>query len=87
MLYRRVLESSSSEKTMKEMVLKINRQLKQEKVSTRDYQTRIFELEKNIIALGIDPKDPTVVGDLMKIKDTEIKFLKKRLNIPEEQNV
>jgi hypothetical protein len=53
---------------MKEMVLKINRQLKQEKVSTRSNQTRIVELEKKIIALGIDPKDPTTVGDLMKTK-------------------
>jgi hypothetical protein len=51
------------------------------------HQTRIVELEKNIIALGINPKDPIYMGELVKQKDTEIKVLRKRLNLPEAQHV
>jgi hypothetical protein len=72
---------------MREMVHKINRQLKQEKISTKENQTKIVELEKKIIALGIDPKDPTAMGELVKQKDTKIKVLRKRLNLPKSQHV
>jgi hypothetical protein len=82
MLYKGVLQSSASERKMREMVHKINRQLKQEKIATKENQTRIVELEKKIIALGIDPKDPTSMGELVKQKDTEIKVLRKRIKPP-----
>jgi hypothetical protein len=58
MLYKGVLQSSTSERKMREMVHKINRKLKQEKISTKENQTNIVELEKKIISLGIYPKHP-----------------------------
>lgn len=45
-----------------------------------------MELEKKIIALGIDPKDPTAMGELVKQKDNKIKVLKMRLNLLEAQH-
>jgi len=58
MLYKQVLPSSADERKMTEMVQKINIKLKQEKIATKENQTKIVELEKKIIALGIEPKYP-----------------------------
>jgi hypothetical protein len=69
------------------MVHNINRPLKQEMVSTKENKTKIVKIEKNIIALGIDPKDRTSMGELVKYKDTKIKVLRKRLNLLESQHV
>jgi hypothetical protein len=44
----------------------------------------VDNLEKKIIALGVDPK---VFEDLIKQKDTNIKALKKKLNIPKPHHV
>jgi hypothetical protein len=56
MLYKGVLQSSTSERKMREMVKIINRKLKKNNISTRENQTKIVDLENNIIALEIDPK-------------------------------
>jgi len=47
----------------------------------------VEEIERKIISIGIYPNHPIFVGDLIKKKDTNIKVLKKRLNIPEAQHV
>jgi hypothetical protein len=69
------------------MVHKFNRQVKQEKVATKQNQIRIVELEKKIIALVINPKYPTIVGELVKKKDTRIEAPRKMLNLPKSQHV
>ena len=69
------------------MVHKINSQLKQDKVSTKENQMNIVELENKIIALGIYTKYPTSMGELVKKKDTEIKCLRKRFNLHKSQHV
>jgi hypothetical protein len=61
--------------------------LRKEKIATKANKTRVEEIERKIISIGIYPKDPIVVGDLIKKKDTDIKVLKKRLNIPKAQHV
>jgi hypothetical protein len=38
-------------------------------------------LERKIIALGENPKNPTIVGDLIKKKDNKIKVIKNKLNV------
>jgi hypothetical protein len=66
MMYKGVLQSSFSERKMREIMHNIDKQLKKHKVATKANQTRIVELEQNIISLRIDPKDPSVVGELVK---------------------
>jgi hypothetical protein len=87
MLYRGVLQSSPSERKMKNMVMKIEKQLTQERVATKANRIQINELERKIISLGEDPKNMTIVGDLIKEKDNEIKILKKKINVPDVQHV
>jgi hypothetical protein len=61
--------------------------LTQERVATKANRIHINELERKIISLGADPKNPTVVGDLIKEKDNKINILKKNLNVPDVQHV
>jgi hypothetical protein len=61
--------------------------LKQERVATKANRIQINELERKIISLGEDPKNMTVVGDLIKEKDNEINILKKKINVPDVQHV
>jgi hypothetical protein len=65
MLYRGVLQSSTSEWKMKNMVIKIGKQLKQERVANKANRIQINELERRIISLGAYPKNLTTVGDLI----------------------
>jgi hypothetical protein len=44
-------------------------------------------LEKKIVALGADHKDPKVLEDMIKKKDIDIMALKKKLHILEAQHV
>jgi trehalose-6-phosphate synthase len=83
-MYKGVLQSSTSERKMMENALKINKQMKQERIATKENQKRVIDLERKIIALGIDP---TVMEDLVKQKDTEIKVLKKKPNLLEARHV
>jgi hypothetical protein len=69
------------------MVIKIGKQLKSERVATKANRIHINELERKIISLGEDPKNMTIVGDLIKHKDNEIKVLKKKINVPNVQDV
>jgi len=64
------------------MVIKIAKQLMQERVATKANRIQINELERKMISLGEDPKNITVVGYLIKEKDNEIKILKKNINVP-----
>jgi hypothetical protein len=57
MLYRGVLQSLPVYKKMQNMVVKIDKQLKQEKLATKAKQIQITELEKKIVALSADPKN------------------------------
>jgi hypothetical protein len=50
-LYKGVLQSSASERKMKNMVIKIEKQLKQERVATKSNRININELERNITSL------------------------------------
>jgi hypothetical protein len=51
MLYQGVLQSSTSEKEMKEIALKIYKQLRQENIATKSNKTRVVDLERKIIPL------------------------------------
>jgi hypothetical protein len=59
----------------------------QERIDTKENQTRITDIERKIIDLGIDSKDPIAMGELVKQKDTEVKFLKKMLDLSKYQHV
>jgi hypothetical protein len=61
--------------------------LKKERVDTKSNRIQINELERNIISLGAYPKNSTVVGDLIKVKDNETNILKKNLNVLDVQHV
>ena len=87
MLYRGVLQSSASERKMKNMVIKIVKHMKQERVATKSNRIYINELERKIISLGANPKNLTIVGYLIKEKDNEIKIRKKNLNVHDVQHV
>jgi hypothetical protein len=56
-------------------------------VATKSNRIHINELERKIISLGEDPKNPIVVGDLIKEKDNEINILKKKINVLDVQHV
>ena len=56
-------------------------------MATKANRIQINDLERNIISLGAYPKNPTIVGDLIKLKDNEIKVLKKKLNFSDVQRV
>ena len=87
MLYRGVLQSFANERKMQNMVIEIGKQLKRERVATKSNRIQINELERKIISLGEDPKNLTIVEDLIKEKGNEIKILKKKLNVPNIQHV
>jgi len=69
------------------MVIKIVKQLMQKRVATKANRLQINELERKIISLGEDPKNLTIVGDLIKEMDNEINILKRKLNVPNVQHV
>jgi hypothetical protein len=56
-------------------------------VVTKANIIHINELERKIISLREDTKNPTVVGDLFKEKDNKINILMKNLNFPNVQHV
>jgi len=86
-LYRGVLQSSVSERKMKNMVMKIVNQLTQERVANKVNRIHINDLERKIISLGEYPKNTTVVGYLIKEKDNKIKILNKNINFPDVKHV
>jgi hypothetical protein len=51
-------------------------------LATKAKKLEDTELEKKIVALSVDPKNLVVLGDSIKLKDNEIKVLKKKLNVP-----
>jgi hypothetical protein len=56
-------------------------------VATKANRIQINELERNIVSLGVHPKNLSIVEDLIKEEDNGIKILKKNLNVPDVQHV
>jgi hypothetical protein len=87
MLYRGVLQYVVSVNKMKNMVVNIDKKLKQEKLATKAKQNQITKLEKKIVVVSAHPKNSIFAWDLIEKNDNEIKVLKKKLNVPDIQHV
>jgi len=59
-------------KKLKTMTEKIKNQRRQEKISIRTKQMRVYDFEQWVIELGENTQDVASIQSLMKTKDTEI---------------
>lgn len=53
----------------------------EEKVLKNAWKTKFKKVEKNIISLRVDPKDPKPVKSILDEKENQIQLIKKKLKI------
>ena len=59
----------------------IQKQHKEEKAENKGWKTKIKKLEKKIVSLVVDPKDPKLVQGILDENEKQIQLLKKMLKI------
>ena len=82
-----MIQSSINITKLKSQIVKLKRQLLQEKTENKAWNVRNAELQQNIINLGTNPIETKPVADLIKEKDNEIKSFKKKLQMPVSQHL
>jgi len=82
MVYATLANKAMLAHELKESLKNTNIQLDLERMSSSAKDNRIKTLEKIIVDLGHDPKDPKGVKALMKKKEDDIAALRKQLSLP-----
>ena len=59
----------------------IQSQLKMEKISSLAKDNKIKSLEELVLKIGYDPTNVKATGELLKKKNVDIKYLRKKLNL------
>ena len=80
-LYHDLLQSTLSNKNLERKVIKIEKQLKNEKTMGKSWQTQIKKIEANLMEMGVKPDNKNPTKKLLEEKDKTIISLKKELKI------